>query len=210
MRLSHGANREPEFKVVVLGDKGAGKTSLVTRFIDGCYSPVQQSTIGAFFLTKRVALTNGSAYKMQLWDTAGQERFRSMAKLYYRGAAAVIVCCDITNEESFTKMKDWVVEVQSNAAEDFFVVLSCNKSDLEASRVVSVPRVAAYAQEINAKVFLTSAKENMGVAELFNHISNEIYEIKMKDCPTNQEPELKGLELKSGGQLPSPGKKGCC
>jgi len=208
MRLSQGV-KDQEFKVVVLGDKGAGKTSLVTRFIDGCYSPVQQSTIGAFFLTKKIALTNGSSYKMQLWDTAGQERFRSMAKLYYRGAAAVIVCCDITNEESFTKMKDWVVEIQSNSTEDFFVVLSCNKCDLEASRVVSVSRVATYAQEINAKVFLTSAKENMGVAELFSHISNEIYEKKMKDSPTNQEPEVRGLDLNSGVQLPS-GKKGCC
>lgn len=71
-----------EFKVVVLGDKGIGKTCLVLRYIEGLYSPKQQSTIGAFFLTKKVTLSSGNTFKMQLWDTAGQERFRAMAPVW--------------------------------------------------------------------------------------------------------------------------------
>jgi small GTP-binding protein len=71
-----------EFKAVVLGDKGVGKTSLVLRFIEGYFAPKQQSTIGAFFLTKRLAMKDGTQCKMQLWDTAGQERFRAMAPVY--------------------------------------------------------------------------------------------------------------------------------
>ena len=181
MRLSQ-TGKDLEFKVVVLGDKGTGKTSLVTRFIDGHYSSLQNSTIGAFFLTKRIHLSNGSSLKMQLWDTAGQERFKSMAKLYYRGAAAVIVCCDITSEETFLKMKEWILEIQSNTSlDDLCVTLSCNKSDLEAQRCVSQARVEAYAAEINASVFLTSAKEDIGISELFDFISEAIFDRKMKD-----------------------------
>lgn len=72
-------NKQYEFKVVVLGDKSVGKTCLVLRFIEGYFAPKQQSTIGAFFLTKKFSLPNGTLCKMQLWDTAGQERFRAMA-----------------------------------------------------------------------------------------------------------------------------------
>jgi small GTP-binding protein len=91
-----------------LGDKGVGKTSLLLRFVEGHFIAKQQSTIGAFFLTKRITSSSGTVCKMQLWDTAGQERFRAMAHMYYRGAAAAIVCFDITNENSFTKMKEWL------------------------------------------------------------------------------------------------------
>jgi Ras-related protein Rab-21 len=68
-----------EYKVVVLGDKGVGKTCLVLRFIEGYFMAKQQSTVGAFFLTKKVTLPDGTSIKMQIWDTAGQERFRAMA-----------------------------------------------------------------------------------------------------------------------------------
>ena len=75
--------KQYEFKVVVLGDKSVGKTCLVLRFIEGYFAPKQQSTIGAFFLTKKFTLPNGEMCKMQLWDTAGQERFRAMAPVRF-------------------------------------------------------------------------------------------------------------------------------
>lgn len=130
-----------EHKVVVLGDKGVGKTCLVLRFIEGFYTSKQQSTVGAFFLTKRVVLNDGTSFKMQLWDTAGQERFRAMApvltrnsllqitasncmsQMYYRNAAAAIVCFDITNNESFDKMKDWIDELTQNVSIPFFIIM---------------------------------------------------------------------------------------
>lgn len=208
MRLSQ-TGKDLEFKVVVLGDKGTGKTSLVTRFIDGHFSPIQNSTIGAFFLTKRIQLANGSSFKMQLWDTAGQERFKSMAKLYYRGAADVIVCCDITSEETFIKMKEWILEIQSNASlDDLCIALSCNKSDLEDQRCVSQARVEAYAVEINASVFLTSAKEDIGISGLFDFISAAIFDRKIKALSSVTEAAVRsGLDP----VFDRPQKKsGCC
>ena len=97
-----------EFKVVLLGDKGVGKTCLVLRFIEGHFNVRQQSTIGAFFLTKRIATQEGHSAKIQIWDTAGQERFRAMAPMYYRNAAAAIVCFDITDERCVRA--EWTVE----------------------------------------------------------------------------------------------------
>lgn len=164
-----------EFKVVVLGDKSVGKTCLVLRFIEGYFAPKQQSTIGAFFLTKKFSLSDGSMCKMQLWDTAGQERFRAMAPMYYRGAACAIVCFDITHEESFTKMKDWVEELKQNVAdENFILAIACNKCDLEEKRVVSKSRAENFASKNDALLFETSAKDNVGVEELFKKISEEI------------------------------------
>lgn len=125
-----------EFKVVVLGDKGVGKTCLVLRFIEGYFAANQPSTIGAFFLTKKFTTSDGIQCKMQIWDTAGQERFRAMAPMYYRNAAAAIICFDITDEASFTMMKDWVEELSKNVSDGKLVLaIACTKADLETQRV---------------------------------------------------------------------------
>mmetsp|Transcript_1210 Transcript_1210/g.1587 ORF Transcript_1210/g.1587 Transcript_1210/m.1587 type:complete len:220 (-) Transcript_1210:351-1010(-) len=168
-----------EFKVVVLGDKGVGKSCLVLRFIEGYFSPKQQSTIGAFFLSKTIQISDGTNCKMQIWDTAGQERFRAMASMYYRNAAAAIVCFDITDEESFSKMKDWVQELKSNVPEGKLVIaIACNKTDLEGQRVVSRARAEAYARTIGAIYCETSAKENWGVTEIFEQVSGKVIELR--------------------------------
>ncbi|CAM9374369.1 unnamed protein product [Heterosigma akashiwo] len=144
MMNSAGGLPPVEFKVVVLGDKGVGKSCLVLRFIEGYFSPKQQSTIGAFFLSKTIEAADGTACKMQIWDTAGQERFRAMASMYYRNAAAAIVCFDITDEESFSKMKDWVQELKANVPEGRLVLaIAATKTDLEAQRAVSRGRARA-------------------------------------------------------------------
>lgn len=168
-----------EFKVVLLGDKGVGKTCLVLRFIEGHFNVRQQSTIGAFFLTKRIATQEGHSAKIQIWDTAGQERFRAMAPMYYRNAAAAIVCFDITDESSFNTMKDWVEELKTNVAEKNLVLaIACNKGDLADERVVSRARAEQFARSINAIIHETSAKENFGVAELFAKVAERVIDLR--------------------------------
>ncbi|CAM9221804.1 unnamed protein product [Choristocarpus tenellus] len=168
-----------EFKVVVLGDKGVGKTCLVLRFIEGYFAPKQQSTIGAFFLTKKITATNGTVCKMQIWDTAGQERFRAMAPMYYRNAAVAVVCFDIMDEESFQKMKDWVEELRTNVAQSQLVLaIACNKTDMESKRVVSRARAEQFASTVDGLLFETSAKENWGVSELFTKVCDRVMETR--------------------------------
>lgn len=107
-----------EAKIVVLGSQGVGKTSLLHRFVFNVASQ-HPSTIGASFLTKRVVdVDSGSTVRLQIWDTAGQERFRSISKLYYRGANAALLCYDITSASSFTEMGRWLLELHSNLPSD--------------------------------------------------------------------------------------------
>lgn len=169
-----------QFKVVVLGNKDAGKTSLVLRYIEGTFSSNQESTVGAFYLQKKVEMPDGTV-KMQLWDTAGQERFRAMAPLYYRGASCAIICFDITNEDSFTKLMDWVEELknpESPAPHDLILAVVCNKCDLESQRQVSRLRAEQFAVRVGALFFETSAKENRGIDELFTNITSAVVQSK--------------------------------
>jgi len=99
----------------MLGDTNAGKTSLVIRFAEGYYrNEGRSSTIGAFFITKRVQAANGVTCKIQIWDTAGQPQFRPMAPMYYKNAAAAIVCYDVTDANSYRIMTEWLDELHRN------------------------------------------------------------------------------------------------
>ena len=132
-------------------------------------------------MAKKVALKDGRSVKMQLWDTAGQERFRAMAPMYYRNAASAIICFDITNQESFNKMMDWVEELRrhmDSGAQDLVLAIACNKCDLESERVVSKARAKQFADKVDALFFETSAKEGAGVNELFQKITESVIQSK--------------------------------
>ncbi|KAI9754110.1 MAG: hypothetical protein M1815_005818 [Lichina confinis] len=119
-----------EAKIVVLGSQG--KTSLVLRYTKNVYATSAiPSTVGASFLTKRVVDDEtGTTVRLQIWDTAGQERFRSMSRLYYRGANAGLLCYDITNAQSFEDMTQWLMELKENLDEDAVLHVVGTKSDL--------------------------------------------------------------------------------
>jgi len=103
-RYEHGIDS----KIVIMGNSGVGKTSLLYRYTQNKFDPKNTtSTSGAFFVTKKVYV-NGLKVRLQLWDTAGQERFRSMAPMYYRGANAALLLYDITNASTFEDIRGWL------------------------------------------------------------------------------------------------------
>ncbi|PGH10735.1 hypothetical protein AJ79_05326 [Helicocarpus griseus UAMH5409] len=144
-----------EAKIVVLGAQGVGKTSLVQRYVKNAFNPATtSSTVGASFVTKRVLdTTSDTIVRLQIWDTAGQERFRSISRLYYRGANAGLLCYDITDENSFQEMAGWLVELKENLGEDSPIVIHVvgTKSDIVADdpslRKVPFERTIAYVAE---------------------------------------------------------------
>ncbi|KAL1962458.1 hypothetical protein VTN77DRAFT_9659 [Rasamsonia byssochlamydoides] len=144
-----------EAKIVVLGAQGVGKTSLVNRFVKNSFDPATTtSTVGASFVTKRVLdSTSDTIVRLQIWDTAGQERFRSISRLYYRGANACLLCYDITDEASFREMTGWLQELKKNLGEDNPIVIHVvgTKSDIVAldpsRRKVPFERTIAYVAE---------------------------------------------------------------
>ncbi|KAJ9496035.1 hypothetical protein LTR67_009592 [Exophiala xenobiotica] len=157
-----------EAKLVVLGAQGVGKTSLVSRFINPAaqLSKNVQSTIGASFVTKRITDPDTSTtVRLQIWDTAGQERFRSISRLYYRGANAGLLCYDITNEHSFEEMKTWLAEMKENCEEGEampIIHVVGTKTDIVADdpsrREVTFERTIAYvAEQLGAVVAQSTA-----------------------------------------------------
>ncbi|CAH9069948.1 unnamed protein product [Cuscuta epithymum] len=109
--MASGGHQNVNAKLVLLGDMGAGKSSLVLRFVKGQFLEFQESTIGAAFFSSTVSADN-TTVKFEIWDTAGQERYHSLAPMYYRGAAAAIIVYDISSLESFDRAKKWVKELQ--------------------------------------------------------------------------------------------------
>ncbi|XDG06847.1 hypothetical protein ABKA04_006462 [Annulohypoxylon sp. FPYF3050] len=142
-----------EAKIVVLGSQGVGKTSLVTRYCKGAFNPAQTtSTVGASFMTKRVIDGDtDTVVRLQIWDTAGQERFRSISRLYYRGANACILCYSITDAQSFAEMGMWLTELRRNLPPDIVLHVVGTKADIVARdpsrREVPFERCIAYVAE---------------------------------------------------------------
>lgn len=190
--------RAREVKVVLLGDTGVGKSSLVLRFITNEFKPYYESTIGASFMSKLI-MVDGSPMKFQIWDTAGQEKYHSLAPMYYKGAAAAIVVYDITNESTFKTLQDWVAELKSKGPENIVIAVAGNKSDLADQRQVDTPSAEAYAASIGASFLETSAKTKANVDEIFLNISKSL---PAYEPPKNYQNTLKlqaGKHQSSGG-----------
>lgn len=119
------------FKFVIVGNQGAGKSSLFIRFSDDTFVENYLATIGVDFRFKTLEV-DGLQCKLQIWDTAGQERFRTITSAYYKGSHAVIIVYDINNLETFQEIEGyWINEVKTNADKDIQIVLVGTKSDLE-------------------------------------------------------------------------------
>ena len=111
-------NAALQCKIVLIGESGVGKTSIINRYISDTFSPVLTATPGASFATKTVFLKEyNQSIKFEIWDTAGQEKYRALAKVFYKNAAVCILVYDITNKKSFDELKNyWVNEIKSNAS----------------------------------------------------------------------------------------------
>lgn len=123
-------------KLVLIGDTGVGKSSLLIRFADNAVSDSQVSTIGVDFRFRTVKVGK-STIKLQIWDTAGQERYRTITSAYYRGADGIIMAYDVTSRESFNHINDWFNEVNRYASENTAKIIVATKIDLKSERVVS-------------------------------------------------------------------------
>jgi len=101
------------FKLLLIGDSGVGKSCLLLRFADDTYTESYISTIGVDFKIRTIQL-DGKTVKLQIWDTAGQERFRTITSSYYRGAHGIIVVYDVTDQESFTNVSQWLKGIRGS------------------------------------------------------------------------------------------------
>eukprot|EP01024_Parvocaulis_polyphysoides_P013322 TRINITY_DN15211_c0_g1_i2.p2 TRINITY_DN15211_c0_g1~~TRINITY_DN15211_c0_g1_i2.p2 ORF type:complete len:240 (+),score=29.60 TRINITY_DN15211_c0_g1_i2:87-722(+) len=161
------------FKVLMIGDTNVGKSSLMLRFADDTFSENYISTIGVNFKIRTVKV-DGKVTKFQIWDTAGQERFRALTNRYYRGVHGIIVVYDVTNQQSFESVKDWLTEIERYADENVNKLIVGNKSDLVAQKVVDTETAQAFADEQGIPFIETSAKEATNVDQAFKTMDQQI------------------------------------
>ena len=162
------------YKLVMLGESGVGKSSIVLRFVKGMYSPESiQSTIGAAFITKNIQLDN-ETFRYEIWDTAGQEKFRSISRMYYRDAKAVVLVYDVCRRDTFDKLNYWVKQVIQCNGIDYVLMIVGNKTDIEDNRVVTKDEGQMFAKENNALYMETSSKLGTNTFEIFMEIANEL------------------------------------
>jgi Ras-related protein Rab-21 len=197
------------FKVVLLGEGRVGKTSILLRYTKGEYNDRQISTLQASYLDKRVTLNpSGTNVHLSIWDTAGQERFHALGPIYYRDASGALLVYDITDAESFNKVKNWVKELRKIVGNDITIVIAGNKIDLEKNRNVSEEEATKYAESVGATHFNCSAKANRGLDEVFTNLSQRMVDFKRKG---GQGKQLSKAKLVIVDAEPEPAaKKGCC
>ena len=113
------------FKMLMLGDMGVGKTSLMRKWTGESVDSELVSTAGVDFTTKIVTV-KGEALQVQIWDTAGQERFHIITHSYYRGCNGILLVYDAENSTP-TKLNYWIDNIQRHAGNAVEVLLLCNK-----------------------------------------------------------------------------------
>ncbi|XP_065833133.1 ras-related protein Rab-1A-like [Oscarella lobularis] len=157
------------FKLVLIGDSGVGKSCLLLRFVDDTFI----STIGVDFKIRTIDL-DGKTIKLQIWDTAGQKRFETITSSYYRGAHGIIVVYDVTDQESFNNVNEWLRKIDRYAREGVNKLLVGNKCDLTTKKVVDYTTAKEYADQLGIPFLETSAKKATNIEQAFMTMAVEI------------------------------------
>jgi len=165
-----------EYKVVLLGDGGVGKTSLVKRFVYSKYEEKYMKTMGTNVYKKEVKfmdVTDQISAKLVIWDIMGQNIFPKVIRSYLKGATGVILVCDLTNKGSLSGLLQWIEMVLAELPRVSFVFLG-NKSDLP-NKEFDLKGLKNLADAYSSPALLTSAKTGAGVEEAFVVIAKRIF-----------------------------------
>ena len=167
------------YKLLLLGESSVGKTSIILRYIDNTFDESNISTCGIDLKCKYVSCDN-KKIRLDIWDTAGQERFRGLTKNYFRGAHGFVLVYDITNKDSFGKLKGWIKDAKEKIEDEnsFKLAVIGNKKDCEAQRKVDYKTLKEFA-DTNKIVFSeTSAKTGEGIDKLFHDFVHELLQYR--------------------------------
>ena len=210
--------QDESIKVVLIGESGVGKTSIISKFTKGIFNQDIMSTNGATFSTKKKEFKQSKkTLSFEIWDTAGQEKYRSLAKMFFKDAAVALIVYDITNKESFQEIqKYWLNLVKENGPQHIIMYIVGNKYDLLEREAVNEEDARAYAESQNVPFWLTSAKDSIGIDELFEEIglkyldpeyinNEEIKERKMRKNEVAKINKESSLDKSKNNK-----KKGCC
>ena len=213
-------------KVVLLGESGVGKTSIITQYATKKFNPRCSTSVSAQFISKTLKFPEfEKSIKFDIWDTVGQEKYRSLTKIFYRDAKVIVFVYDITTEYSFNQLKDYWYEETINTTEKTpLMAVVANKSDLYPDQKVNNKDGKEFAEKINAIFQTTSAMSDTGINTLFENIGKKIimpdYDYKNSDNTAqkdyskkiekeNKEKKIK-LEQRNSTDVKDENKRKCC
>ena len=170
-----------KYKVVMLGEGRVGKTSLLQRFLTQSFDEGQKSTVKATMYASTKMQVDGKFVDIAIWDTAGQEKYNALGPIYYRDAQGAVLVYDITDKESFSKVRGWLRELRQARGDNVSVVVVGNKIDLERERKISTAEADAWCAEHQCLHFQCSAKLGLKVSEAFKAMAKAVV-----DCDERQ------------------------
>ena len=222
---------EPEsIKVVLVGESGVGKTSIISQFVSNKFDPHRETSLSAQFVSKTMDFPDlGKQLKFDIWDTVGQEKYRSLAKIFYKDARVIVFVYDITTDYSFNELKNyWYEETKANTDGTPILAVVGNKVDLYKDQKVSNNDGKEFAEKIGAIFQTTSASSNSGITQLFENVGkthlvpgydyrstdkmaqeNFLKKQQEESNRKEQQKRVKGFSVESN-KVNEPKKKKCC
>lgn len=201
------------FKILLIGDAGVGKSSVLVRFTEKSFSDNCQSTIGVDFKVKLMDVAGPDGrpkrVKVTIWDTAGQERFRTLTSSYYRGAQGIILVYDVARKETFDSLSMWLQEVEQfsmGGGKEVVKLLVGNKIDQP--RVVARDTAEEWARSRGMLFLEASAKSDVGISQVFTEVVQKILENPV--LLSNTRPAKPTNRSSLSGPSASSNKSGCC
>ena len=197
--MSNKSNKSSDyqfiFKLILIGNSGVGKSSIIQRYMKQTFEDSYKCTIGVDFLMKTLEI-KGKTVKLQLWDTAGQEKYKSMVASYYRGANVALVVFDITNHSSFDSLPLWIENYYKNGPEQKNIILIGNKKDMVENRQVTQEEAETFSETNNMMYFETSAKEGDNIEYVFTYAAEKLLEFYGTPNETNIKKQVKENQRK--------------
>jgi small GTP-binding protein len=197
------------FKIIIVGDSGVGKSSILKRAVQNRFDGSYQATIGFEFLLMHFQV-NDLKLKLQIWDTCGQEMYRSLVQGFYRNTSLALVVYDVSQKKSYDGLDIWLKDIRQHTEQDLPIFIAGNKNDLK--REVPYDEAKVFAQSNRTKNFTEcSAKVGNNVKEIFFEAAKYLYKTykqfqNQNKLPTSGRLKIgndanKGLDTK---------KKKCC
>ena len=205
--MKNKSNNIQDCKIVLLGDSGVGKSSIIARYLSGFFRDDIVSTLSATYSQKTYE-KNGKRIRLNIWDTAGQEEFRSLGRLFYKDAYIICLVFDVTHKQSFINLKEiWYPDLKEYGEKYKIIALVGNKADLYEEEEVNEEEINSFKDEINGKYFFVSAKRGQGIDKLFKSMAesflNPEFLVKIDDNES-----LKSIQLDN--HIIKKKNKNCC
>jgi small GTP-binding protein len=197
--ISNSSKKEnKKLKIILLGEKAVGKSSIINRYVSNKFNTFNQTSIGPDVKSKKYVADKDLTVDLLIHDSTNEQKLGKFTKNYYLDAHGAIIVFDLTNQQSFQKVKYWLDELNSNAPRDIIFCILGNKADLTADRVVKFEDAKALAED--NLYYEVSAKTGNNVTLAFEQLALGIIE-KQKEEENNPDKVLRGKEGRKTADL---------